>query len=76
MAYKTCENCGCRVYAQGCVNCDEMEYISMQEDYVPPKMVAKKLQQYDIRCSLYEGYLNEPHAKCNRCGKEEWQHRI
>lgn len=52
MAYKTCENCGCRVYAQGCVNCDEMEYISMQEDYIPPKRVAKNLQQADVMRSV------------------------
>jgi hypothetical protein len=28
---KTCENCGCRVYDLGCVNCDEMNYIEEQE---------------------------------------------
>lgn len=30
MAYKTCENCGCRVYKLGCVNCDEVRYIAEQ----------------------------------------------
>lgn len=24
---KTCENCGCRVYSNGCVNCNEELYI-------------------------------------------------
>lgn len=33
MAYKTCENCGSRVFNHGCVNCDEMDYISMQGAY-------------------------------------------
>lgn len=33
MAYKTCENCGSRVFNHGCVNCDEMEYINMQGAY-------------------------------------------
>lgn len=28
---KTCENCGSRVYALGCVNCDEVNYIEEQE---------------------------------------------
>ena len=28
------------------------------------------------RCIFFEGTLNEPHAKCKRCGKEEWQHKI
>ncbi len=27
---KTCENCGCRVYALGCVNCDEADYIEAE----------------------------------------------
>ena len=24
----TCENCGCRVYNLGCVNCNEIDYIN------------------------------------------------
>ena len=24
---KTCENCGCKVYSNGCVNCNEELYI-------------------------------------------------
>jgi hypothetical protein len=28
---RTCENCGSRVYALGCVNCDEVNYIAEQE---------------------------------------------
>lgn len=28
---KTCENCGCRVYSLGCVNCDEEAYIEEQK---------------------------------------------
>lgn len=28
---RTCENCGCRVYSLGCVNCDEEAYIEEQE---------------------------------------------
>lgn len=27
---KTCENCGCRVYALGCTWCDEEPYIQQQ----------------------------------------------
>lgn len=31
MAYKTCPDCGSRVYKLGCVNCDEENYIAEQE---------------------------------------------
>lgn len=27
---KTCEDCGCRVYSNGCVNCNEAHYIDDQ----------------------------------------------
>lgn len=27
----TCENCGCRVYKLGCVNCNEIAYIEEQD---------------------------------------------
>ena len=30
MTYKTCENCGSKVYGLGCVNCDEDNYIAQQ----------------------------------------------
>lgn len=36
MAYKTCENCGSRIFEYGCVNCNETDYITMQEEYVKP----------------------------------------
>jgi hypothetical protein len=29
---KTCENCGCRVYALGCVNCNEEAYMRDAEE--------------------------------------------
>lgn len=44
MAYKTCENCGSRVFNHGCVNCDEMEYISMQEGYTETKEIMNDEQ--------------------------------
>lgn len=28
---KYCENCGCKVFKLGCVNCDEMNYIEEQK---------------------------------------------
>jgi hypothetical protein len=37
---------------------------------------VNKLKQGAVRCSLYTGTLNEAHAKCERCGKEEWQHKL
>ena len=36
MSYKTCDVCGSRIFEHGCVNCNEMDYISMQEEYVAP----------------------------------------
>jgi hypothetical protein len=27
---QTCENCGCKVYSKGCVNCNEENYILEQ----------------------------------------------
>lgn len=30
---KTCEDCGCRIYEYGCVNCNEIDYIDMQDAY-------------------------------------------
>jgi hypothetical protein len=73
---KTCEDCGCRVYSHGCVNCDEMEYISMQEDdIIIQETIAEILQQSAVMCFSFVGTLNEAHAKCERCGKEEWQHK-
>lgn len=37
MAFKACPDCGCRVYALGCVNCNEAAYIEAQEGYEPPR---------------------------------------
>jgi len=46
MAYKTCENCGCRIFEYGCVNCNEKEYIEMQEEWEPnQKQPDKELPQ-------------------------------
>ncbi len=30
---KSCEDCGCRIYEYGCVNCNEITYIEMQETH-------------------------------------------
>lgn len=32
MAYKTCPDCGSRIFEHGCVNCNEVDYISMQQE--------------------------------------------
>jgi hypothetical protein len=54
MSYKTCPDCGCRIYEYGCVNCNEEEYISMQEFYEPPRMIKeeKKPEKPDDEESL------------------------
>lgn len=30
---KTCEDCGCRIYEYGCVNCNEIDYIEAQDAF-------------------------------------------
>ena len=37
MAYKTCEDCGSRIFEYGCVNCNEQDYIDMQGAYDKPE---------------------------------------
>ncbi len=32
MAYKTCPDCGSRIFEYGCVNCNEQDYIDMQDE--------------------------------------------
>lgn len=38
---KTCEDCGCRVYEYGCVNCNESDYIEMQGEYDEVEMACR-----------------------------------
>ena len=48
MAYKTCPDCGSRIFEHGCVNCNEMDYISMQYEggtYGSPK---NEKELYDV----------------------------
>lgn len=40
MAYKTCPDCGCRIFKYGCVNCNEEDYITMQGAYDKPEYRA------------------------------------
>jgi hypothetical protein len=40
----TCENCGCRVYALGCVNCNEIAYIEQQEAETNRQIREQQLQ--------------------------------
>lgn len=42
MAYKTCENCGSRIFEYGCVNCNEEDYITMQGAYDTPEPPKEK----------------------------------
>ena len=32
--------------------------------------------QFKLPCMLFIGELNEPHAKCEKCGEPEWKHKI
>ena len=38
---KHCENCGCKVYKNGCVNCNEESYI--YDQYIELEMEVPKL---------------------------------
>lgn len=42
MAYKTCPDCGSRIFEHGCVNCNEADYISMQDPYGTPPVSKKE----------------------------------
>lgn len=42
MAYKTCPDCGSRIFEYGCVNCNEQDYITMQGCYDEPEPEEKK----------------------------------
>jgi hypothetical protein len=51
MSYKTCPDCGERVYKLGCVNCNEEAYIAEQE-------VLNYLEEAEREAA--ERYRNEP----------------
>lgn len=39
-------------------------------------VVSPSSNNSNTTCICYVGTLNEPHAKCEVCGKEEWQHKF
>lgn len=46
-------------------------------DKIP--LFERKVKQYSktpFICPFYIGALNDPHAKCKVCGKEEWEHKL
>lgn len=56
MAYKTCEDCGSRIFEHGCVNCNEQDYIDMQGAYdtrEEVKVISSKPVLGDV--ARYEG---------------------
>ena len=56
---KTCEDCGCRVYEHGCVNCNEVAYIEAQDGCAPSA----------VNCPM----CGEPwnFVQCQTCGWQE-----
>jgi hypothetical protein len=45
---ETCPDCGCRVYALGCVNCNEEDYIE-EQDMLTDLQYPRELQsQQDV----------------------------
>lgn len=39
------------------------------------EIAKQKFLENKSICLSYTGVLNEPHAKCNVCGKKEWEHK-
>lgn len=50
MAFKTCGNCGSKVFSLGCVNCDEQNYIDDQreQDASQDYPLGGMIEQHDI----------------------------
>tara|TARA_R110000796_G_scaffold249652_1_gene377692 strand:- start:7228 stop:7470 length:243 start_codon:yes stop_codon:yes gene_type:complete len=63
MAYKTCENCGSRIFNLGCVNCNEIHYINEQEMYT----------QFEIEETLRneEAVRREEERSTCECGRQQ-----
>jgi hypothetical protein len=36
----------------------------------------RPIKNEKILCTKYVGILNEPHYKCEICGREEWEHKL
>lgn len=64
---RTCENCGCRVYSNGCVNCNEELYIleqyyeqNMELPSESTEFMQKVKQQEKTLANRYaRGIINE-----------------
>lgn len=57
-AMKSCPECGCRVYALGCVNCDEPKYIAEQAERIRADYHICPMCGYsegDCRCDELSG---------------------
>jgi len=59
MAYKSCENCGCRVYSGLCTNCHEVNFIEQQYhdlgEEVPESIYKKSREnEEEVRLSPCE----------------------
>lgn len=42
MAYKTCPDCGSRVFNLGCVNCNEEDYIEEQKHFDEKEQIERE----------------------------------
>lgn len=53
---------------------DQLAYIFEEDDsYVEVRRCIIKDYTNNI-CISFTGLLNEPHFKCETCGREEWEH--
>lgn len=32
--------------------------------------------EFKLPCLTFIGFINDPHSKCEECGKEEWEHKL
>ena len=69
MSYKTCPDCGSRMFEYGCVNCNEKDYISMQDGCAHPdyelnsgrienKIVVKTVNSHENEDELFMSVIN------------------
>ena len=70
MAYKTCPDCGSRIFEHGCVNCNEVDYISMQQEYSSLKNSTMNTtpRKYYEGCADLGGTSNEEYKLDNGLG--------
>ena len=74
MAYKTCPDCGERVYNLGCVNCNEAAYIEEQERLTQLIETSDATCEHGVAldvhcCNCHSGFIFDRNHECPRKGQ-------